>query len=335
MSPAWRFRGPAAIELRRTHHGEIVAAVRNGDPVVANDGGDGELLTTVQPHRPGDSGAVKLRFMSTATMTTTPRPSAPANPFGGLLREWRQTRHVSQLELSSVSGVSTRHLSFIETGRAKPSRDMVLRLAQELEVPLREQNTLLTAAGYAPEYTERALDDPEMAPVRKAIELVLDGHLPYPAFVLDSRSNILRANKAAGIFTEGVADHLLRGGGNAVRLALHPDGLAPRLVNHAEVREHLLHAFRRRAAAGGDPRLAKLLKEFEAYPHPGRDESASRESYGDVVTPIRLEREGRVLSFFSTIATFGTAVDLTVAELSLESFFPADGETAEILRELS
>jgi transcriptional regulator with XRE-family HTH domain len=274
--------------------------------------------------------------MSTATISRTPTTSpAHQNPFGGLLREWRQTRHVSQLELSSVSGVSTRHLSFIETGRAKPSRDMVLRLAQELDVPLREQNTLLVAAGYAPEYTERALDAPEMTPVRTAIDLVLEGHQPYPAFVLDSRCNILRANQAAQIFTEGVADHLLRGGGNSIRLALHPDGLASRLVNHAEVREHLLHPLRRRAAAGGDPRVAKLVREFEAYPYPEDEQMLPHDSFGGVVVPIRLRREDRVLSFFSTIATFGTAVDLTVAELSLESFFPADAETTEILRSLA
>lgn len=262
--------------------------------------------------------------MSTATAPRSPQ-------FGSLLKAWRRTRRVSQLELSSSTGVSTRHLSFIETGRAKPSRDMVLRLAQELDVPLREQNALLVAAGYAPEYSERALDAPEMAPVGRALDLVLAGHLPYPAVVVDSRSDVVRANAAMAVFTEGVAGRLLAPALNVVRLALHPEGLAPRLLNHAEVREHLLQPLRRRAAAGGDPRVAELLAECEAYPIPvpGSDEEgAAADPYGGVVVPIRLRRGDVVLSFFSTVATFGTAVDLTVAELSLETFFPADEGTA-------
>ena len=270
--------------------------------------------------------------MSTATVSKASKASnaskaaSSASQFGGLLKTWRQTRRVSQLELSSVSGVSTRHLSFIETGRAKPSRDMVLRLAHELDVPLREQNALLVAAGFAPEYAERALEAPEMAPVRRAIDLVLDGHMPYPAVVVDSRSDVVRANPAMALFVEGVAADVVSPTVNVVRLALHPRGLAPRLVNHAEVREHLLQPLRRRAAAGGDPEVAALLAECEAYPC--ADGGPATDPYGGVVVPVRLRRGDRVLSFFSTIATFGTAVDLTVAELSLETFFPADEETA-------
>lgn len=272
--------------------------------------------------------------MSTATVSgSSAKPGTPAaSQFGGLLKTWRQTRRVSQLELSSVSGVSTRHLSFIETGRARPSRDMVLRLAHELDVPLREQNALLVAAGFAPEYAERTLEAPEMAPVRRAIELVLDGHMPYPAVVVDTRSDVVRANPAMAVFVEDVAEELTSPTVNVVRLALHPKGLAPRLVNHAEVREHLLQPLRRRAAAGGDPRVAELLAECEAYPC--RDEGPEADHYGGVVVPVRLRRGDRVLSFFSTVATFGTAVDLTVAELSLETFFPADDETAAAMKAL-
>lgn len=269
--------------------------------------------------------------MSTATASRAPKPAAPAaSQFGGLLKAWRQTRRVSQLELSSVSGVSTRHLSFIETGRARPSRDMVLRLAHELDVPLREQNALLVAAGFAPEYAERTLDAPEMAPVRRAIEVVLTGHMPYPAVVVDGRSDVVSANPAMATLVAAVAPEAASPTLNVIRLVLHPKGLAPRLLNHAEVREHLLQPLRRRAAAGGDPRVGELLAECEAYPYPDGDPAADH--YGGVVVPVRLRQEDRVLSFFSTIATFGTAVDLTVAELSLETFFPADEETAEFMR---
>ena len=205
-------------------------------------------------------------------------------------------------------------------------------MAEELDVPLREQNTLLVAAGYAPEYGEHAWDAPEMAPVRRAIDLVLESHLPYPALVTDGVRNIVKANAAVGVFTEGSAEHLLAEG-NIFRLVLHPEGLSSRLVNPAEVRRHLLQGLRRTASASGDPRHAALLRECEAYPCPEAEDE--HDPFGGVVLPVRILREGQVLSFFSTIATFGTAVDLTVAELSLETFFPADPETAEVLRSLS
>lgn len=249
--------------------------------------------------------------------------------FGGLLRGWRQTRRISQLELSAVSGVSSRHLSFIETGRAAPSRAMVLRLATELDVPLRERNTMLQAAGYAPEYGETPLDAPEMALARDAVDAVLRGHLPYPALAFDGMWNLVRANDAVALFTAGLPDHLAGPTANTMRIAMHPDGLAPHLVDHALVRGRFLRRIRRQAAATGDQRIAALADECEAYPHPGgppEDPPAS-----DIVTPFRLRRGDRVLNLFSTIATFGTATDLTLAELSLELFFPADAETAEFL----
>lgn len=279
--------------------------------------------------------------MSTATIAApaTAAKAAPASggtaaasaDFGTMLKAWRRTRNVSQLDLSSASGVSTRHLSFMETGRAKPSRDMVLRLADELEIPMRDRNKLLVAAGYAPEFKARPLASPEMAAARRAIDVVLTGHLPYPALMLDQHNNIIEANKTVGIFTDMVSPELLAGGGNTLRITLHPQGLAPHLVNHGEARDRLLRALSRRAAASGDAELTKLLKECVAYPHPEPDPEP--DIYAGVVVPFRFRRDGRVLSFFSTTAVFGSAVDLTLAELTLETFFPADEQTAEVLRE--
>ncbi|HZD97194.1 MAG TPA: helix-turn-helix transcriptional regulator [Micromonosporaceae bacterium] len=267
-------------------------------------------------------------------MTTLirPAPTRPRAAIGGLLRSWRQTRRVSQLELSSVSGVSSRHLSFIETGRAKPSREMVLRLAAELDVPLRERNALLQAAGFAPEYSETALDAPEMSLVSDAIDTVLRGHLPYPALVLDGRWNLVRGNDAVAVFTAGLPDHLTGPTANTMRITLHPDGLARDLVDHALVRRRFLRRIRRQAAATGDPVIAALADECEGYPHPGDiDDPTEAPPDADIVMPFRLRRGERTLNLFSTIATFGTATDLTVAELSIETFFPADAETASYL----
>ena len=271
-------------------------------------------------------------------VTTVIRPAAtrPRAAIGGLLRSWRQTRRVSQLELSSVSGVSSRHLSFIETGRAKPSREMVLRLAAELDVPLRERNALLQAAGFAPEYSETPLDAPEMAPVSDAIDTVLRGHLPYPALVLDGRWNLVRANHAIAVFTAGLPPHLTGPTANTMRITLHPDGLAPDLVDHALVRQRFLRRVRRQAAATGDPVITALADECEAYPHPGdADDPTAAPPDADIVMPFRVRRGGRILNMFSTIATFGTATDLTVAELSIETFFPADAETATYLTSIA
>lgn len=258
---------------------------------------------------------------------TTMTEQLPA--FGGLLRSWRQTRRVSQLELSSVSGVSSRHLSFIETGRAKPSRAMVLRLAEELGVPLRERNALLQAAGFAPEFGETPFSAPEMAAVRDAIDTVLRGHLPYPALVFDSRWTLVHGNDAMSLFTDGLPAHLSGPDANTMRITLHPEGLAPHLVDHALIRSRTLRRIRRQAAASGDSRLSALADECAAYPHPGDHVESPIDP--DIVMPFRLRRDGRVLSMFSAIATFGTATDLTVAELSIETFFPTDDETAAYL----
>jgi transcriptional regulator with XRE-family HTH domain len=244
---------------------------------------------------------------------------------GPLLKEWRVRRRMSQLDLALEAGVSTRHVSFVETGRAKPSAEMVLHLAEQLEVPLRDRDALLLAAGYAPAFGARDLEAPEMAPVREAIELVLRGHEPYPAAVVDRHWNLVAGNSGIALLTASVAPALLEPPVNVLRVSLHPDGLAPRIANLAEWREHLLHRLRRQVMLTGDDEAGALLAELEAYPSP----EGEPPPHNDIVVPLRL-RDG--LAFFSTVATFGTAVDITVSELSIEAFFPADEATAEALR---
>ena len=253
-------------------------------------------------------------------------------PLGALLRDWRQRRRMSQLDLALEAGVSARHLSFLETGRSRPSREMVLHLAEELDVPLRERNRMLLAAGFAPAYGERPLESPELEPVRRAVAEVLTAHEPYPAAVIDRWWDLVASNRPLNLFLTGVAEHLLEPPVNVLRVSLHPEGLAPRIANLAEWRAHLLDRLRREVAATGDERLAALLDEVSAYPAPpgGADVPPS----GAIAVPLRLDAGDRVLTFISTIATFGTAVDVTVAELSIEAFFPADAITAATLREL-
>ena len=250
---------------------------------------------------------------------------------GALLRDWRRRRRLSQLDLALDAGVSARHLSFLETGRARPSSDMVLHLAEQLEVPLRERNQMLLAAGYAPVYGQRTLDDPEMQPVREAIELVLRGHEPYPAAVVDQQWELLAGNRGVALLTEGVAPHLMEPPVNALRVTLHPEGMAPRILNLAEWREHLLARLERQMAVTGNPALATLYEELSGYPAPPL-RRASRGLADEIVVSLRMAAGDRELSFFSTITTFGTAVDITVAELAIEAFFPADAATAEHLR---
>jgi transcriptional regulator with XRE-family HTH domain len=256
---------------------------------------------------------------------------------GPLLREWRQRRRRSQLDLAVEAEVSTRHLSFVETGRSKPSRELLLHLAEHLDVPLRERNILLLAAGYAPVYAERSLDDASMGPVREAIDSILGGHDPYPAVVVDQRWNVLSANSAAlVVFTDGVAPHLLEPPMNAVRVGLHPDGLAPRTENFAEFSDHMLMRLRRQIDLSADPELIRLYDEVRGYPGVVEGGVDPTQLANLLFVPLRIRRDdGSVLSFFSTLATFGTALDVTIAELTIESFFPADPDTAAVLRELS
>lgn len=257
--------------------------------------------------------------------------TTPALPVGEQLRAWRQWRRLSQLDLACEAGISTRHLSFVETGRARPGRDMLLHLAERLEVPLRARNGLLLAAGYAPFFAERPLEDPALAAARAAVTQVLKGHEPNPALALDRHWTLLEANAAVAPLLAGVAPALLQPPVNVLRLSLHPEGLAPRIANLAEWRGHLLERLRRQAEATADPVLAALLEELSAYPGPAAAPSAETES---VVVPLRLRREAGELSFISTTTLFGTPRDVTLSELAIESFFPADAATAAALRSL-
>jgi transcriptional regulator with XRE-family HTH domain len=251
---------------------------------------------------------------------------------GVLLRDWRQRRHLSQLDLAVEAEVSARHLSFVETGRSKPSRELVLHLAEHLDVPLRERNALLLAAGYAPVFSERPLDDEAMAPVRGAIDKILAGHEPFPALVVDRGWHLVAANGAAlRVLTDGVSTALLEPPVNVLRVSLHPEGLAPRIVNLPEWSSHVIDRLRREAAATADPALDQLIAELRSFGHP----EASGPPEHDLFVPLQLRTGERVLSFVSTVATFGTARDITTAELSIESFFPADAETAAYLRDAS
>jgi transcriptional regulator with XRE-family HTH domain len=250
--------------------------------------------------------------------------------FGALMRTWRQRRRLSQLDLAIEADVSPRHVSFIETGRSTPSRAMVLRLAAALSVPPREQNRLLLAAGLAPVYAERTLDDPDMAAVRAGVDRVLAAYHPYPCVVVDRTWQIVQANAGASVLLDGVAPHLLERP-NALRIALHPDGLAPRIGNLGQWRNHLLERLRREVAASGSVESSALLTEIESY---GGEfaTAAATPDLGGVAVPLELSTvDGRALTFLSTVTTFGTALDLTAAELSIEAFLPADDATAAAL----
>ena len=251
---------------------------------------------------------------------------------GQLLRQWREHRRLSQLQLSNEAEISTRHLSFIETGRSAPSRDMILHLAEHLELPLRERNQLLLAAGFAPLYPESALDSPRMAAVLAAVRQVITAHEPYPAAVVDRAWNLVDANASIGVFTDGLPVELLTPPVNVLRLTLHPDALAPRIVNLGELRAHLLFRLRRELDVSADPALARLYEELRGYPCDQPAPAADAPGRSDVVVPLRLRYDGGELAFFSTVTTFGTALDITVSELAIESFFPADAATAAALR---
>jgi transcriptional regulator with XRE-family HTH domain len=241
---------------------------------------------------------------------------------------------MSQLDLALAAGVSARHVSFVENGRSRPSVEMILQLATVLDVPLRDRNALLLAAGYAPLFGQRGLDDPDMAAVRETLELVLRGHEPYPALVVDRHWGIVAANDAIAVLTEGAAPELLEPPVNVLRLALHPDGIAGRIVNLGRLRAVLLQWLAHEAVATGDPALAALLDELRALPGDGASAPAEGAT-GEVAVPLRIRWRDRELSFISTNTTFARATDITVAELSIESFFPADAATAQALRDFA
>jgi transcriptional regulator with XRE-family HTH domain len=250
----------------------------------------------------------------------------PTRSFGEHLRDWRRRRRLSQMDMALEAEISTRHLSFLETGRAKPSREMVLKLADRLEAPLRERNALLLAAGYAPVFGERGLDHPALENIRAAVSEWLAAHEPYPALAIDRRWTLVAANAAVAPLLDGVDPALLQPPLNVLRLSLHPGGLAKRIVNLAEWRTHLFHRLRRELDAGGDAELAALVSDLEALPGP--PPRPGRDAVAEVLTPLVLEApDGTVLSLITTTAVFGTALDVTVSELMLETLLPADPAT--------
>jgi len=253
-------------------------------------------------------------------------------PVGEQLRGWRQRRRMSQFDLASEAEISTRHLSFVETGRAVPSREMLLRLVERLDVPLRDRNGLLLAAGFAPMFKERSIDDPELRAARSVIERVLKGHLPYPALAVDRHWNLVLANEAVAPLLAGVAEELLQAPLNVLRLSLHPLGLAPRIVNFGEWRSHLLARLHAQVVASADTTLGALLGELADYPVPlSAGEEALHET-GGIAVPLKLRTDTGILNFISTTTIFGTPVDITLSELALETFFPADEDTARQLQ---
>ena len=265
-------------------------------------------------------------------MDPTVRPRERLKPVGEQLRAWRQLRRLSQMDLALDAGISTRHLSFLETGRSRPSREMLALLAEQLDVPLRERNLLLLAGGYAPAYAERPLEHPDLTAARRAVGRVLDAHDPFPALAVDRVWNLVAANRAAAALMAGAAPDLLVTPVNVLRLSLHPQGLAPAIRNLGAWKAHLIERLRRQSAASGDPRLLALLEELSGYDAPPADPAEPDDSAG-LYVPLRLATPAGELNFFSTTTVFGTPLDVTLSELAIEAFFPADEATAERLRQ--
>lgn len=251
-----------------------------------------------------------------------------------MLRDWRRSRRMSQLDLAIETGVSARHLSFVETGRSRPSTDLILRLSEQLDIPLAERNTMLLAGGYAPAYPSHELSDPELAPIRGAVRQILDGHGPNPAVLIDRHWHLVEANPAVALFTAGAEPHLLAQPVNVLRLSLHPGGMAPRILNLSEWRAHLLNRLRRQAATTNDPALYELYEELRAYPGDNGHALPTSDPGSRVVVPLRYRHNDRELSLFSTTTLFGTPLDVIVAGLAIEAFFPADPATVEALQAL-
>lgn len=249
-------------------------------------------------------------------------------PIGDQLRAWRGRRRLSQLDLALDAEISARHLSFIETGRSRPSRAMLLRLAERLKIPPRDRNLLLVAAGFAPASPERALDDPALEAARRAVDFVLKAHEPFPALAVDRHWHMIAANAGVAPLLADVASDLLEPPVNVLRLSLHPAGLAPRIANLAEWRAHIFHRLEAQIEASADQGLVTLLAELRELP--GGTSRAS-DSHGGVAVPLVLRQGDRLLSFLSTTTMFGTPIDITLSELAIEAFLPADAETSRYL----
>ncbi|MEU3532359.1 helix-turn-helix transcriptional regulator [Streptomyces murinus] len=274
-----------------------------------------------------------MTMVATEASVSTAAPDSKG--VGPLLRAWRERRRISQLELALRADSSARHISFVETGRSRPSEEMVLRLAEHLDVPVRERNALLLAAGYAPHYPETPLDDPALDALRDGMERLIQGYEPYPALVVDAGYTVVAANRGITMLLDGIPEKLLQPP-NAMRLTLHPEGLAPRIRNLREWRGHLVAQMERQLALHRSDQLRALYEEVTAYPVP---EDAPGEEPEEPVPyfalPMRVEHEGRILSFVSSISTFNTPMDVTVAELAIETFLPADPATAKYLQTLA
>ncbi|SHH75472.1 helix-turn-helix domain-containing protein [Streptomyces sp. 3214.6] len=274
--------------------------------------------------------------MTIVATDTKAYSAASADPgIGPLLRAWRERRRLSQLELALRADSSARHISFVETGRSRPSEKMLLRLAEHLDVPVRERNALLLAAGYAPHYPQTPLDDPALDALRAGLDRLIQGYEPYPALVMDARYDVVAANRGITMLLDGVPESLLTAPLNAMRLTLHPQGLAPRIRNLREWRGHLLAQMERQIALYRSAPLRELYEEVAAYPVPeGAPAEAPAEPVPYFALPMRIEHEGRVLSFISSVSTFNTPMDVTVAELAIETFLPADPATVTYLHSL-
>ncbi|MEU5766349.1 helix-turn-helix transcriptional regulator [Streptomyces asoensis] len=281
-----------------------------------------------------------MTFVATGTDPASAAPAARGA--GPLLRAWRERRRMSQLDLALRADSSARHISFVETGRSRPSEEMVLRLAEHLDVPVRERNALLLAAGHAPRYPQTPLDDPALDALRDGLERLLRGYEPYPALVMDARYDVVAANRGIAMLLDGVPESLLEPPLNAMRLTLHPRGLAPRIHNLREWRGHLLAQMERQIALYRSAPLRELYEEVAAYPVPA-DRQGTPDHPADgaaepvpyFALPMRIEHEGHVLSFISSVSTFNTPMDVTVAELAIETFLPADPATVKYLQALA
>lgn len=253
---------------------------------------------------------------------------------GDLIKEWRSRRRLSQLDLALEAGVSQRHLSFVESGRSVPSREMVETLSEHLGLPLRERNVLLVSAGFAPAFAERKLTDPSMDAARTAVELVLRGHEPNPALAVDRYWRLIMANAVVGPMLGLVSDKsLLEGEVNVLRVSLHPGGLAPHIANLAGWKAHLLHRLNQQIDASADPKLIALEKELAAYPAPGPKVLPT--GLDDIAIPFEIRMGGQLLSFISTVTVFGTPVEVTLSELAIEAFYPANPETAATMQAMA
>ncbi|CAM5244995.1 XRE family transcriptional regulator OS=Streptomyces alboniger OX=132473 GN=CP975_30475 PE=4 SV=1 [Streptomyces alboniger] len=281
-------------------------------------------MTTAAPAKGNTKGKAKARNPTKGNATGV----------GPLLRGWRERRRVSQLELALRADSSARHISFVETGRARPSEELVLRLADHLDVPVRDRNSLLLAAGYAPRFRETPLEDPAMGTLREGLDQLLTGYEPYPALVVDASYDVIAANRGIAMLMEGIPEDLFGAPLNAMRLTLHPRGLAPRIRNLREWRGHLLHQMERQIALQRSDALREVYEEVAAYPvqDPGVDAFDAGTDVPYFALPLRIEHDGHVLSFISSISTFNTPMDVTVAELAIETLLPADPATAKYLQ---